>query len=554
MVIETQRTQRTQKEDYLFSLRSLRFVLLLLIPHSSWAANQLLMTLQVDSAKVQWQEEFVLRLEIYGEPSPAPPQVTIDGLDQFQLRGQGQNLLQVPGGKTVKWILTYTLIAGQDGTFKLGPAMATVGNHTFRSNTLFITVENIRASKPKTELVPTPLVHSAAEVGERVVLLLETENIRPYRGEGIAITLRLLSQLPVENLRFLQEAEFPGFLKYDFPYSDRPRAALEQYKGQGYAAFDLQKFLVFPLRGGDTLVPPFRCEILITVPSGSFAAANLRLTLERASNFLTVHVRPLPVPADLVGDFRMRRELAQDGPRSKAVRLVLEGDGVLSTFNFPEVSIAGADSRLLSSSTTAELAGGTLHSSKTMEWQIDPDDNTTNVVLPAFQAVAFSPERESASVLSVPPLPLRFEPPPPAKPDQVPPPDASAPWGWLLWVMAALSAAVLMLRIFKPRKAQKVHGFASLFRKKKPHLTIPKSAAQNLYEQIAALAFIKDHDSETESLTEMLKIHLPEEDWAGMEDILLRLELTAFAQMRGQPLTYGELKDTLLKMEKRWLA
>lgn len=528
--------------------------LLTILPATSRAGDQLLMTLQVDSSQVRWQDEFILSLEIYGEPSASPPQVTIDGLDQFQVRGQGQNLLQVPGGKTVKWILTYTLIASQDGTFKLGPAKAVRGNRTYNSNTLFITVERSGQARPKADTLLTPLIHSAREVEDRVLLLLEAENMRPYRSEGTAVTLRLLSQLPVENLRFLDEAEFPGFLKYDFPYSDRPRAELVTFHGQSYAAFDLQKFLVFPLHDGQSFLPPFRCEISISVPSGSFAAANLKLDVERSSNPLAMRVKPLPVRADLVGDFRMQRELVSDDARTKTVRIVLEGQGLLSTFAFPDVAAPGAELHTVDAATNASLEQGSLHSRKTAQIQVFPTGNTTDIVLPAVQAIVFNPQSQSASVLSVPPLPLRFAAPPPPAPESSPLPRESGMLVPLAWLAAALSTAVVLFRAVKPQKKSRTPGFASLFRRKKPHLEIPKTTAQNLYQQIAALVAMKNGEEESESLTETLKLHIPEEDWAGMEDVLLRLEWTAFSQTRTQKITYGELKDTLLKMEKRWLV
>src|ERR1700752_4142861 len=98
-----------------------------------WAqsANQVLMTLKVEDSTVRWQEDFLLTLEIYTVPSDKPPMVNIEGLDQFRLNSQGKNLLQVPGGQTVKWILTYNLTAMQDGTFKVGPARAKLADRTY---------------------------------------------------------------------------------------------------------------------------------------------------------------------------------------------------------------------------------------------------------------------------------------------------------------------------------------------------------------------------------------------------------------------------------------
>src|SRR5262249_32870926 len=107
----------------------------------AFAADQILMTLRVESSKVKWQEDFVLTLEIYEAPAAKPPEVTIEGMDHFVLKGTGQNLLQIPGGKTAKWILTYTLTADENGSFRLGPAVAVINGTRSSSNTLFVTVE-----------------------------------------------------------------------------------------------------------------------------------------------------------------------------------------------------------------------------------------------------------------------------------------------------------------------------------------------------------------------------------------------------------------------------
>src|SRR5262249_34568584 len=141
------------------------FAGLLLVSAVVFGDDRLLMTLSVDSATVNWQDEFVLKLEVYGPAGLPEPQVTIAGLDQFKLHSQRKNLLEVPNGKTVKWILTYNLTATQDGTFNLGPAITTIDGKRYSSNTLFITVQGTEQPQPRVSEIPTPVVHSASEVG-----------------------------------------------------------------------------------------------------------------------------------------------------------------------------------------------------------------------------------------------------------------------------------------------------------------------------------------------------------------------------------------------------
>ncbi|MCI0415639.1 BatD family protein, partial [bacterium] len=423
------------------------FVIICLRTAIPQSADQLLMTLKVESSTIRWQEDFLLTLEIYGVPSEKPPVVTIEGLDQFRLNSQGKNLLQVPGGQTVKWILTYNLTALQDGTFKLGPARARIAGRTYSSNTLFVTVEGGGGKKPAQPEVQVPLVRSAEEIGNKILILAETNLVNPYKNQGMVVTYRLLSQLPVDSLRFTAEAEFPGFLKYDYPYVSRPRADRVRHREDWYVSYDLQRFLIFPLHEGSALLAPANCELKVRVPSGKFAAADLLLDAARSSNPLMVKIKPLPQPA-LVGNFILKNELVSDGARSKVVRIALEGDGLLSTFEFPPPLAPGAQVRVAAGSVTATLRGQKLFSRKTAEFDIAPDGNTINVVLHPFQVAQFDPDRNSVTVLTLPALSLRFSPQTASKPAPIPFPLSTTPVSAAAALPPALTCMLLFLRLY----------------------------------------------------------------------------------------------------------
>src|SRR5262249_10107210 len=154
------------------------------------------------------------------------------------------------------------------------------------------------AKQKNPEAIPVPIVLSAAEIGDKVLVVLESDKKTPYVNEGATVRIRLLSQLPVENLRFKQEADFPGFFKYDFPVSTTPKAEKVKYQGAEYAAFELQKFLVFPLSAGKIAIPAVACDLRVRVPSGKFPDADLMLDTSRNSNTLQLNVRPVPPATD----------------------------------------------------------------------------------------------------------------------------------------------------------------------------------------------------------------------------------------------------------------
>ncbi|HEY4491703.1 MAG TPA: hypothetical protein VI958_06850, partial [Acidobacteriota bacterium] len=75
---------------------------MLLVAATTAVAQEPRLTLSLEKQTLQWQDDVVLTLEVAGAPAAAAPEVTIEGLDRFDLKGTGKNLLVVPG-KTTKW-------------------------------------------------------------------------------------------------------------------------------------------------------------------------------------------------------------------------------------------------------------------------------------------------------------------------------------------------------------------------------------------------------------------------------------------------------------------
>jgi hypothetical protein len=473
-------------------------------------------------------------------------------------------LLQVPGGKTVKWILNYNLTPQMDGTFKVGPARARIEGRTYSSNTLFITVKGTgktpappapvkkpETKKPEQEEPKVPLIRSAAELGDKVVILSETNRDTPYLNQGLVVTYRLLAQLPVDSLRFTDEAEFPGFLKYDYPYVSRPTADRIRYRGQWYVSYDLQRFLIFPLHEGAATLRPIDCELKVRVPSGKFAAADLILDAKRTSNPILLRVKPLPKPA-LVGSFVLKNEIVSDGARSKVIRIGLEGDGLLSTFEVPAPQAAGGQVRSSSTSTSATIRGQKLFSRKTAEFEIVPENSSTiDIVLQPLQITQFDPDRSNLTTLKLPAMPLRFSTSPLPKIAATPFPVASSPWWTLTIIAAALSCGAVLLKLYRPISKPKPPQLIAVFRKKNPKLQLSRNAAHLLYQQISDRILGKIEDGT--SLMDVLKRHLPQEEWLNVERAFRKLEWSAYSPSRGPALTYGELKSVCKRVEKRWV-
>jgi hypothetical protein len=642
LLFNTEAAKNTEKTQ---RFRFLLFLVLLGLSSFVFAEPPLL-SLEVEQTTLKWQDEFILTLSIYAPSDMELPPLTVDGLDQFKLQGTGKNLLQIPRGKTKRWILTYTLIASETGSFKIGPAILMVNGQAYRSNIVFLNIEGPPtrktaiqtipepeepapkpAEKPKKEniapqkeekkpvaiplkeekkpaptpqkeekkpavtqkeekkppvtppkeekkqpvappkeekkapveepkqeqkeVVKPPVVMSSAQIGDRILVLMSPGNSHPYRYQGVPVTVRLLSQLPVENLQFLEEADFPGFLRYDFPFTSKPKGEVVSFRNDYYASFELVKFLLFPLQDGEINIPPVRCELKVRVPSGAFPDADLHLTLERSSNSLSLKVKPTPEGA-IVGDFSLRNQIVSDEPDSKIVRVTLEGKGQLSTFEFPEITGTQFLIRKLNGATNVKMEGGNLISKKTQDLEVLPQMSTMSIVLPSIRVPEFDPETGQLSTLKLPSLAFRFSPPGATqKIKPVFPEIGSSRLLAALLLLSMLAVGWLYWQKFRPAIPKTKLRLHRLFSNKNLKLQISKSAARKLYQQITSVVASRDGDSTT--LIETLRKHLPREDWLSIDRGLRKLERTAYSSTRPTAITYEEMRKLCEKIEASWL-
>jgi hypothetical protein len=512
----------------------------------------LLMTLGVSDSHVAQNENFVLNLEVYAPPGEDLSEILIDGLTQFRLVGQNKSLVEVPSGKTVKWVLQYKLVGPQDGIFKLGPAVSIFDGRRYSSNTLFITVEKsgIPPAQEKPPPPPSePQITSPEQIGNKIQLFMEPSKTKIYRTEGVPVTIRLLTQLPVESLRFRDDPDFPGFLKYDFPFTEKPKADKVTYHGAEYVTYQLEQFLIFPLQDGSAKIPSVTCELDVLVPAGTFGLGNNKMQIVRTTAPVELQVASVP-PGALVGSFAMRNELIQDGSRSKIVRLIVEGEGLLSLFDFP--SIAGSDYQAdaVGSSATASLQGRKLLSKRTADFEITPTDNTTNIALRTIRVRQLDPVSGHLSTLTLPPIRLSFSPLSPSAKKTPAVPDTLDRLPLLLWMLLLASVLLSGSVLFRPRRKAGPPKLSSLLHRKKLELQVSKSSALQLYQQIVNRL---PASNSAASLLVTLSQHLSPEEWKSTEKTFRTLEWVAFSPVKTASLTYQEMKEACVRVEKGWV-
>jgi hypothetical protein len=275
----------------------------------------------------------------------------------------------------------------------------------------------------------------------------------------------------------------------------------------------------------------------------------MKIDLQSASNSLNLQVKPSPEGA-IVGDFILRNEIVSDEPDAKIIRLIIEGNGQLSTFDFPPLEGPKFSARKLSTSINAKIDGENLVSKKLQEIEVVPAGFATTIVLPEVKIQEFNPQGGNLSQLKLPASTFHFQLPGAVAKTKAPYPEFTNSSLWTAFLLLAFFAAFIYLKRYRPRPFRTQLRLHRLFSNKNLKLQISKSAARSLYQQIAIQ--IAQHDGERSTLMETVRHHLPQEEWLNVNRGLRKLQQTAYSPAKAAPMTYEELKSLCEKIEMLW--
>jgi len=182
----------------------------------------------------------------------------------------------------------------------------------------------------------------------RIYLYAEAKPEHPWVGQQVIYTVYLFTQADVVSANPQETPDFQGFWVRDIPEpADRPAQVEMVDREDGrYGRVRLLRRALFPRRGGRFEIEPTRFALRARVPDeGPFGLFGARgADLERASNPVSLKVRPLPPPPPgfdgAVGTLRLDSDLK---PAQLAVgdaatlTLTLSGSGNLQGIRKPQL-------------------------------------------------------------------------------------------------------------------------------------------------------------------------------------------------------------------------
>lgn len=245
---------------------------------------------------------------------------------------------------SIMYTFVYLIQAIKEGTFEIPKASVTVDHKVYQSNSL--TIKVVRNAGGGQSQNQPPVQNSyppsggsrqnpgSVQAGSNDVFLKAfISNANPLQGEGIVITYKIYTKVPIQQITINKISSFPGFWSQSLSKENEKFTQYNQtIDGQQYVVADIRKIALFPLKSGKLIVDPLEVQCVAQIKRQSKQKTgdpffddffndpffnNSMASVEKAlkSNPVIINVRPLPTndkPSDFsgaVGVFSFKTEL-----------------------------------------------------------------------------------------------------------------------------------------------------------------------------------------------------------------------------------------------------
>ncbi|MBW7995284.1 MAG: protein BatD [Candidatus Glassbacteria bacterium] len=367
----------------------------LLIPLGHAAAQDVQVSIQARPSTVELNGQFRLTVTVSGALNNLPDP-RIQGLDQFRVVGSSQSsqISIVNGRINATKSIAYTILAAQEGTFELGPAVLAVDGETYSSNTVAVTVTRSAGGAPQAQqqqpagkqrqAQPSqPPPQSSARPGRRptsgdggVFVRGRTDKQEVFLGEQLTYTFGFYSRIRMTENPEYTEPKFEGFWKEDI---DKEANVSNQTVGGALYRVQELRYALFPTVSGKAKITAARLTYFVRNIWDFFDRGR---RVELATNPLEIKIKPLPSagrPANFagaVGSYKISASLDKNEVRAGdalTLDVRVEGSGNVRTINEPSLSgLDNFDVYESSSDVSVGFAGTTVRGTKTVKYVIVP--------------------------------------------------------------------------------------------------------------------------------------------------------------------------------------
>ena len=175
--------------------------------------------------------------------------------------------IRMVNGRTtmsVSYTFTYLLQATREGTFEIPAASVSVNGKQVNSNTLSIKViKNPNVPAGQNPVMSgqnrTPGAGGNAVTGSNndVYVKAFASNASPLQGEGIVVTYKIFTKVPIAQINISKLSSFSGFWSQNLmKENDKLQQTTQVIDGEQYVVADIRKIALFPLKSGRLVIDP----------------------------------------------------------------------------------------------------------------------------------------------------------------------------------------------------------------------------------------------------------------------------------------------------------
>jgi len=241
----------------------------------------------------------------------------------------------------------YYLQAVKEGKYVIAPAVFTLKNKTYSSDSLRIEVVGSTSQKQNSQQANTNS-ETASEVeanGKDLFINLFVNRKEIYLGEPVVATVKIYSRVNIAGINEIKFPSFNSFLKSDIDTPPLTSLRQENVNGTIYGSGVIQQFLLYPQVTGEINIDPVQISVLVQQKTrgesdpffGDFFSSYQTVPKAAASQSLKIKVKPLPgvQPVDfsgVVGKLELKANLNKESVNvNDAVnfKITISGNGNL---------------------------------------------------------------------------------------------------------------------------------------------------------------------------------------------------------------------------------
>ena len=166
---------------------------------------------------------------------------------------------------SITYTYAYYLLASREGTFEIPAALVTVDQRQYKSNTVTVKVEKGGGGQQNPGQNPGARQGRTAQPGNSgiqsgandIFLKAFASNSDPSQGEGIVVTYKIYTKVPINQISIKKLSSFQGFWSQNLiKENEKLNQTTQVIDGEQYIVAEIKKVALFPIKSG---IPEF-CE------------------------------------------------------------------------------------------------------------------------------------------------------------------------------------------------------------------------------------------------------------------------------------------------------